>query len=252
MLLCLLFFLSVSSVSAFQTQERLARLFAQGNSEYQKGNYPSAEQYYNQILNSGVDSSPLYYNLGNVCFKQKRLGEAIYYWEKAQQKLPADREIRENLELANLLIVDRIEIPANPFPLRILAGIQGLLTITQESWLVLILFISANALFSLYLLGKNPRYSFRVLVGSFVIGLLFIVFACSLSWKIYEKDYRKKGIVIEQKVDVRSGPGLESIIVFTIHEGIKIRVHEFSNGWYQVSLPNGWNGWLLQSCVRIL
>ena len=42
-------------------------------------------------------------------FKQKRLGEAIYYWEKARHKLPADQEIQENLELANLLIVDRIE-----------------------------------------------------------------------------------------------------------------------------------------------
>jgi hypothetical protein len=50
-----------------------------------------------------VESGPVYYNLGNVYFNQKRLGEAIYCWEKALQKMPADRETRGNLELANLL-----------------------------------------------------------------------------------------------------------------------------------------------------
>lgn len=250
--LCTLIFSGFGFAYASQSQERLAKLFAQGNSEYQKGNYSSAEQYYRQILDSNADSGPLYYNLGNVCFKQKRLGEAIYYWEKAQQKLPGDRDIRENLELANLMIVDRIEVPADPFPLRILARSQELLTITQECWLVLILFISANGLFFAYLVGKNSRYSFPALVSSFVMGFLCIVFAGSLFLKIYEQDYRKKGVVIEQKVDVHSGPGTESITVFTIHEGIKVRVHEFSNGWYQISLPNGWSGWLRQSCIRIL
>ena len=248
----MLILLAASSAYALQAQAHLAELFAQGNAEYQKGNYSSAERLYRQILDSRVESGPLYFNLGNACFKQKKLGEAIYSWEKAQQIMPTDREIRENLELANLLIVDRIETPSDPYPLRILKWIQALLTITQEGWLVVLLFIAANALFFIYLIVKNPRYSFGALVSSFVIGSLCIVVACSLFLKIYEKDYRTKGVVIEQKVDVRSGPGIENITVFTIHEGIKVRVHEFSNGWYQISLPNGWSGWLQQDNIRIL
>lgn len=250
--LCALLFSEMSCVYASSPQEYAAKIFAQGNSEYQKGDYVSAEQYYRRILDSHVDSGPLYYNLGNACFKQKKLGEAVYYWEKAQQKLPADREIQENLELANLLLVDRIEIPADPLPLRLLASVTGLFTIAQESQLVLILFIAANVLFSIYLLTKNPRRAFPALVSCLGIGILIIIFACSLSWKIYEKGHGKKGVVIEQKVDVRSGPGIENITVFTIHEGIKVRVHGSSNGWYQISLPNGWTGWLRQSYLRVL
>jgi tetratricopeptide (TPR) repeat protein len=98
----------------FSSQDSSSSVFTQGNSEYQKGNYASAEQYYSRILKSGADSGALYYNLGNACFKQKRLGEAIYYWEKALQKLPADRDIKENLDFASLLIVDRIESPSDP------------------------------------------------------------------------------------------------------------------------------------------
>jgi tetratricopeptide (TPR) repeat protein len=233
-------------------KEMLAKVFAQGNTEYQRGNYASAERYYSQLLSSGVESGPVYYNLGNACFKQKKLGEAIYFWEKAQRMLPADRDIRENLELANLMIVDRIETHADPLPARILSMMLGFFTIAQESRVVLALFVVANLLFAISLVAKSNRNSSRALAAALVIGSLFIVFACSLTWKIYDANYRKKGVVIEQKVDVRSGPGAENITVFTIHEGITVRVHESANGWYQISLPNGWNGWLPQSFVRIL
>jgi hypothetical protein len=164
----------------------------------------------------------------------------------------SDREIRENLELAGLMLVDRIEIPEEPPPLRILARMAGFLTIRQESGLILILFVAANAFFSIYLLAKNSRHASRALLACLVTGILFLIFAGSLSWKIYERDFRKNAVVIEQRVDVRSGPGPENIVVFTIHEGIKVRVHESNNGWYQISLPNGWNGWLPQNDVRIL
>ena len=190
--------------------------------------------------------------MGNACFKQKRLGDAIYYWEKARHKLPADREIQENLELANLLIVDRIESSDNPWLLRILARVTGFFTTKQEARVVLGLLFATNIFFALYLLVKNPRYSFRALLVCMGLGLLFLIFACSLSWKFYEQDYRKNAVVVEQKVDVRSGPGSENIAVFTIHEGITVRVHGSNNGWYQISLPNGWSGWLRKDSIRIL
>jgi tetratricopeptide (TPR) repeat protein len=251
-LVYLAFFFCPWNLHAAPNQEDPVKLFTQGNAEYQAGNYESAERSYGQVLSSGYGSGALYYNLGNTCFKQKRLGDAIYYWEKAQQRLPADREIRENLDLANLLIVDRVEASADPFPLRLLAGIPGLLTLTQGTWLVASLFVGANMLLSLYLLAKNPRNSYRALLGCLAVCILFVVFACSLAWKVYEQDFRPKGIVVEQKVDIRSGPGFENIAVFTIHEGIKVRVHRSNSGWYQISLPNGWSGWLKQSSLRIL
>ena len=247
-----LLFVAMSFVYASSNQQTLEGLFVQGNAEFQKGSYALAEKYYSQILNSGVDSGSVYYNLGNACFKQKKLGDAIYYWEKAQQKLPADRDLRENLELANLMIVDRIETRADPLPVRVLSSLPGLFTIPQETLVVFVLFVIANLLFSLSLLSKNSRNAFRALIASTVIAFLFVVSGCSLGWKLYERDYRKTGIVIEQKADVRSGPGPENITVFTVHEGIKVRVHESANGWDQISLPNGWNGWLPQNYVRIL
>ncbi len=227
------------------------QLFAHANSEYQKGNYAVAGQGYLQILESGDESGPLYYNLGNACFKQKKLGEAIYYWEKALQKSPADRESRENLELANLLTVDRLEVPADPFPVRLLSGAMELLTLTQVGWLTFSLFLAANILFTVFLL-KSGRIASRALMGSFLVGILLVLSAGSLAWKTYDRDFRKKGIVVEQKVEVRSGPGIENMTVFPVHEGLKVRVHRSSGGWFQISLPNGWIGWLRESSLRVL
>jgi SH3-like domain-containing protein len=73
-----------------------------------------------------------------------------------------------------------------------------------------------------------------------------------MTWKIYQVDHVREGVIIEQKVDVHSGPGTENITVVTVHEGILVRIRGESNGWFQISLPNGWNGWLPSSAIRIL
>jgi tetratricopeptide (TPR) repeat protein len=252
LIFCFLICAALKPAYALPSQGSIAQLFSQGNSEYQKGDFKAAEQLYRQILDSGTESGPIYYNMGNACFKQKRLGDAIYYWEKARRKMPSDPDIRGNLDLANLMLVDRIEAPADPFLLQILARAQSWLTIAGQSKLVLILFIIANVLFSIYWLARIPRFASLALIGCLVAGFLFILAAGSLSWKIYASKNRKEGVVIEQKVDIRSGPGSENITVFTIHEGIKVRVMGSSNGWHQISLPNGWSGWLPQSYLRVL
>ncbi len=244
--------LPVPILKGVPAQKPLSDLFARGNEDYQKGDYTSAEQCYREVLDAGVDSGPLYYNLGNVCFKQKRLGEAIYFWEKARRKMPGDSDIRENLELANLMVVDTIDEPAEPFPIRVLRRSQDSLSISQAFWTVLLLFVFTNAFFSLYLLVKSPRISFRALVASLVTGTFVLLLGCSLAWRIYDQGHVLEGIVVEQKADVRSGPGADNITVFTVHEGIKVRVRTQTNGWFQVSLPNGWNGWLKATSLRVL
>jgi tetratricopeptide (TPR) repeat protein len=248
----ILIFIASSSLFAAQLSDQPQSLFDQGNSAYQEGDFKSAEQYYRRILDSGFENGALYFNLGDACFKQKKLGAAIYYWEKARLLLPSDREIRENLELANLLIVDQIEIPEDPFPIRVLKGIRDMLTIKQETLFVLGFFIAANVLFFLYIVLKNSRRAFRALIGFLIAGALTVLLAGSLAWKIYDRDFRQEGIVLEQRVDVRSGPGEENITVFTIHEGIKVRIHASTNGWCQISLPNGWNGWIPKDTIGIL
>jgi tetratricopeptide (TPR) repeat protein len=229
-----------------------AAAFQQANTEYQRGDFVSAERLYKALLQSGSDDAAIYYNLGNACFKQKKMGEAIYFWEKARRKLPGDPEIRENLELANLLVVDRIETPPDPLALRALDRAAHSFTIRQESWIVLLLWTSVNVALGLRFLGRSARLRSTALASSWGAGVLLVLFACSLGWKIHEARSRVEGVVVEAKADIRSGPGRENVTVFTVHEGIFVRVRGEAAGWYQVSLPNGWSGWVEKDVLRVL
>jgi len=229
-----------------------AAVFQQANAEYQRGDFASAERLYKTLLQSGNDDGAVYYNLGNSCFKQKKLGEAIYFWEKARRKLPGDPEIRENLELANLLVVDRIESPPDPLVLRALDRAAHFFTVGQESWIVLLLWTSVNVALGLRFLGRSARLRAAALASSWGSGVLLVVFACSLGWKIHEARSRVEGVVVEPKADIRSGPGRENVTVFTVHEGIVVRVRGEAAGWYQVSLSNGWSGWVEKDVLRVL
>ncbi len=243
---------AVPLLATASSPESLASLFTRGNADYQKGDFASAENCYRQMLHAGLDSASLYYNLGNACFKQKKLGEAIYFWEKARQNAPDDPDAQENLDLAGLMVVDRLDVPPDPFPLRMFKRFQNLMTVSQATWMVFFLFIICNLLFSTYILARSPNLAYRALIGGLVTGILVLILGCSVAWRIYDNNHQLEGIVVEEKADVRSGPGNENITVFTVHEGTKVRVRGEANGWYQVSLPNGWNGWLQTSAILVL
>ena len=229
-----------------------ASVFAQGNTRYQAGDYSGAESCYRRLVDAGVNSGAVYYNLGNACFKRKKLGPAIYYWEKALSRLPRDRDIEANLAFANLLTVDRVEAPAEPVPVRWLYSVVHFFTPEQESWLILVLFLITNILFALFLLARKRRAASQALLAGCISCFLCLCIAGSLAWKAYQSVSVKRGVVVTEKVDIRSGPGSQNITVFTIHEGVKLQVHSQVNGWYQVSLPNGWSGWLPSDSVWIL
>ena len=150
----------------------LPSVFARANASYESGDFIGAEKLYRQVLDSGVENGAVFYNLGNACFKQKKIGAAIYYWEKARQVLPHDADVRTNLELANLYVVDRIEEMPDPLPIRWLRNAIGVLTMEQESWLVLGLFLVANILVAFCIRTRRPSVALKALVSACVVGLL--------------------------------------------------------------------------------
>lgn len=233
-------------------RETLTALFGQANAFYQSGDFISAERCYRQLAEKGVDSGELFYNLGNACFKQKKLGEAIYFWQKARRRLPADPDVAENLDLAGLLVVDRIDVPADPLPLRWFERAIHRLSLNRITATALILWLLMNALWAAYRLAGSRRSALRALLLATVAGSLCVLLSCLLGWRVYEENTRQEGVVIEEKADVRSGPGTENVTVFTVHEGILVGIRGETAGWYQINLPNGWSGWLQSNAVRAL
>ena len=86
--------------------------FEQANEAYNEGLYDQALTGYSAIETEGLESSVLFYNMGNTYYKMKDYPHAILYYEKALKLDPSDEDTRVNLEIANLAVVDKI----NPIP----------------------------------------------------------------------------------------------------------------------------------------
>ena len=84
-------------------------LIAKANQAYNQGLYDSAINLYTAVLNEGLESYELYYNLGNAFFKNNQLPSAILYYEKAKKIAPNNDDVNFNLSIANSMIVDKIE-----------------------------------------------------------------------------------------------------------------------------------------------
>ncbi len=62
--------------------------------------------------------------------------------------------------------------------------------------------------------------------------------------KLHRAATQTHAIVLQERVDVLSGPGEDNTTLFTVHEGLKVRIEAEQGSWYQVSLDNGLSGWV--------
>jgi SH3-like domain-containing protein len=60
---------------------------------------------------------------------------------------------------------------------------------------------------------------------------------------------RRLAVVLEQAVEVLAGPGRNNPTLATVHEGLTLEVRAERDEWFQVSLPNGLNGWVARDAV---
>ncbi len=252
LILCSLYIL-VNLTGGFAISGTPETLFLEANSFYENNDYHESEKVYKKILDYGIENELVYYNLGNACFKQNRIGEAILYYERALELSPHDQEIKENLAYANTLKYDKVEMNEESPPMKLIKRLHHFFNLNTQLLLIVLLFyffsFSGISLFLKRRKGKEADFS--LLIMSLLAVLLFI-FVLSAGIKIYHKEYSYFGIVLVEKVDVLSGPGETNAILFPMHEGLKVKIRDEREGWYQISLPNGLNGWIKKDTIGVV
>ncbi|MBM4369096.1 MAG: tetratricopeptide repeat protein, partial [Deltaproteobacteria bacterium] len=79
------------------------------------GDFAAAGDAYTEAIASGAVSADLFYNLGNVRYRQDRVAEAILAWRRAAVLAPRDPDVAANLEFARRRVVDDL-VAADPCP----------------------------------------------------------------------------------------------------------------------------------------
>lgn len=224
--------------------------FAQANAAYNAGNYDTAVVMYEKILAADMESVPLYYNMGNAYYKMREYPMAIYYYERALKLDPSNDDVKTNLAIANLAIVDKIEPVPQSFVVKGWNDMRTLLSGDQWAWCSIAAF--AMLLVALFMFLRSRRIGLRKL--GFFAGLLFlVVFTFSVIFAAQMKNSalsQDQAIIMSPTVTVKSSPSDASVDLFVLHEGSKVTVLETADGWSKIRIANGSVGWLVDDSMR--
>lgn len=244
----LLIFLG-STISFAQNNE----LFANANALYNDGKYQEAIQSYEHILDNGVHSGELYFNLANAYYKLNRVAPSIYYYEKALQLEPSDKDIENNLSFAKNMTIDDIE---NVPEIGLSKVIKNVIkTFSSDAWaklaVVLVFFFVILAL-SYYFSYSTNKKRLAFLGSSTALLLVFVMLIFAFQKSKYEKN-DNPAIVFAQESEVKTDPNLRSEVTFKLHEGTKVQILEsYDDNWTKIKLADGKTGWIPNADIKAL
>lgn len=246
---CLIFVLALFVIPQAETNHHLTdSLFKEGNKAYQEGDYNRAIDCYKQIIDSGIKDHRVYYNSGNAYFRENQLGRAIANYNLGLNLAPRDEDILANLQYVRLFVADKVKEQS---PNLLTENIDRILSFWTPNEISLIFTVSYFLFVLLLILWIFSRTK-GVILNTIVIILLviFIISGISFGLKLYNISVVARGVVIADKIDIKSGPGEEWTSQFTAHQGLELVIKGEASGWYQIILPNQVIGWLPEKAVE--
>lgn len=223
--------------------------FEFANNAYIEGDFELAAATYEEISKEH-NCFELEYNLGNCYYKLEEVGKTILHYERAKLIDPLNDDLRANILLADLRVIDKIE----PLPGVGIDKMLGVLFAGKKFGLWLILSLSTWT-FGFILIAirlKRPNsllHPFTKSGATILISasLLFTFFLYSTHQRI---SHSACAVIMEDKVDVMSNPSNSGIKLFHLHEGSRGCIQSEEGDWVEIRLDNGNVGWLPKEAIE--
>jgi tetratricopeptide (TPR) repeat protein len=220
---------------------------SEGQRLYDLGDFQAAADWYLQAVRSDPRDASLHYDLGNSLFKSGKTGRAIAAYARAFDIRPRDADIRQNLDYALRRAGEEL-MPAGVPPLlflafhlfseRELAGLQWL-----AWWLMLGL-----AGLCVWRRALRPRLlSWTAAAAAFwlVLGGWWLA--------VRQVTPQGRGVIVTPAAELRSGPGENYNVSFTVPEGRRVQILATDGAWLELGvLKEGVKGWLPVASVEQL
>ena len=231
------------------SKEDLSNQFEFANNAYLAADYELAAATYEEISKE-YKCFELEYNLGNCYYKLDKVGQTILHYERAKLIDPLNDDLRANMLLADLRVIDKIEeLPG--------LGIEKLLGVLFAGkmhgiWLVLSLLTWS---FGFGLLAIRINWKESILYPFANAGALILIASSLLfSTFLYNTHSRLStsacAVIMEDKVDIMSVPGNTGLKLFHLHEGSRGYILSKEGDWTEISLDNGSVGWLPTEAIE--
>ncbi len=212
--------------------------FLDGLAHYRKSEFGRAAEAFERVANG-----KLFYNLGNAYLKSGELGRAVHWYERAHRLTPDDSDLKFNPDYARSLVKDSREEKRS--------ALARVLFFSRESFgptTVQYGAIFANLAFWILLtLKRIESISWRraavLKVLRYISFLAALVFTLKVLPGHYVENHRKSGVVISEKVSVRSGLEDDSTEFFVLHAGTKVMIQKEAENHYRIIFSEDKFGW---------
>ncbi|HET9857375.1 MAG TPA: tetratricopeptide repeat protein [Chthoniobacterales bacterium] len=213
-----------------------AAQFAKANQEYAAGDFKAATADYEELVRSGQDTPNVFYNLGNVYFRQSNFGRAILNYERALALEPHHPEAQANLRVA------RDEARALEL---IPSRWERLFTFANENQYAIAAAIAFwIGLFSIAVFIFGRRRS-RSAIALSIVSLSIFAIAIWASYQLGQgKNGRGLAIVTGENVEARLATAGNANRVLTLPAGSEIKIVSQRGDWIYAALPNNLRGWM--------
>lgn len=211
---------------------------------YRQGDYAAAVRLYEGLVQEGYAEPALFYNLGKSYFKLGHKGRAILSLERALRLDPRSEAIQTALNEVRETLTDQIQ-PVGKSPVDL-----WLLDVGAGTWATSAIFLFWISIIIWYagrfrtglLWGKSKHVALSItMTGALLLGI-------SLYTDYRANDWRQ-AVLLSREAPILLAPDSKSPVLRSIHEGTKLRILEYLNGWVKIRLENGDEGWILKKGV---
>lgn len=221
-----------------------------GDSLYTSGDFAAAITTYESIVESGLESDDLYYNLGNSYYKTGDLPNAILHYEKALKLKPTHNDAAYNLELAQQYITDKTEVVDVFFLTKWITGLRQSFTSDEWAYLSVVTFIAFVLLLLVFTFSARSILK-RI---SFYVGILFLLTSIVGLWSASQSKSDRvdkvEAIIFSPSVTIKGSPNTKGTDLFILHEGTKVSVIDSVGQWKRIKLQDGNVGWLQDTALK--
>lgn len=215
----------------------IQEIFLEGNQLYYDAKYHEALDRYKAIDQVGP---AVWYNMGNSYYRIGDTVRARAAWRRAQKQAPA--HIIERAQRNITAVEKELGLPASTsFSAFMRHGFSHI-----SFFILQILLLLGWYLFFLLLFVRIP---YRMALLWFLMGCNSLIIA-GIGIK-YWSDMQQHGLVLEQSLMLRVGPGYDFHALSEIQQGDELIIKNKESDWYKVKYQ-GRLGWISKDAIEVI
>lgn len=223
-------------------------LWQKGAAFYDQKQYDSAAACFEQVGAKSPDNPELYYNLGNSYYRTNRIALSVLNYRRALRLRPDFKDARDNLQLAEGRIANRIPESGDIFFVKWWQ--QATRADRATLWAVTSFIVFSIFIVIIIVSSFNRRSAMRIppqLPGT--VATLCLCFLALAYFSARNSVDHSSAVVMVGDAPLMNAD-LKGKPIVLLPEGTTVRIEGVHGAWLEVQLPDGRRGMLMQSLAE--